>query len=80
VLKDTVSNKELAAKSRLGIKKGLACIEQIPQKRRRFLFRQISAFGFFMSDSGTLASAAVFVDTGGYYPGEPTYSSRESAS
>ena len=56
VFEDTVSNKQLAAKSRLGIKKGLACFEQIRQKCRRSLSHQISAFGFFMSYSGNLVS------------------------
>jgi hypothetical protein len=55
VFEDTVSNKQLAAKSRLGIKKGLAYFEQIRQNCKRSLSHQISAFGFFMSYSGTLA-------------------------
>jgi hypothetical protein len=56
VLKDTVPNKELAAKSRFGIKKKFAWFDQIRQKSRRSLSHQISAFSFFVSYSGNLAS------------------------
>jgi hypothetical protein len=71
VFEDAVSNKQLAAKSPLGIKKGTACFEQIRQKCRRSLSHQISAFGFFMSYSGTLASPPVIIDNGCNNPGDP---------
>jgi hypothetical protein len=54
VFEDTVSNKQLAAKSRLGIKNGLAFFEQIRQKSRRPLSHQISEFGFFMIQANHL--------------------------
>jgi hypothetical protein len=49
VFEDTASNKQLAAEPRLGIKNGLACFQQIRQKYKRFLSRQISVIGFFKS-------------------------------